>query len=630
MLAGVLAAVLGILQYLLEVDWVLQLRPPAASFSNRNMAAQFMVATIPLAVSFFLVSRKRTHVWLAVMAVGIPCLFLFYTSTRSAWLAVTIEFLFFALLLARDRFTWNVATPIGRQKIKAIVLGVAIGFVFINLTPSGFQWQVGKAYNRVVRALPRLKSSPSPVIDQETEAGANGAQSAPFQATGTQGTTLTVRMNIWQNTLRMGQENLIGGVGLGNFGVFYPRYARSAVVDQVFDERGQWQRAHNDYVQSFAELGVVGLFFLGWLLLAVGKTSAGLLGQPKGEQRYLMMGLLVALSGLSVSAFFSFPFQMVTPTFIFALYLGVLGERYSRWSIESEGSALPRKATILLSSWIATVGVGITLLLLMVLLPFEYNRLRADWHFKKMGLAETQKDWVAVITHAKQGHEYYPYRKEFLFRMGKGHFERGELDAGIEATKEFLETYPYYANAHHNVGMAYALKGDEESAFHHFNEAIETVPNYARTHFAAAQLYELQKNMDKALEHYRAAVRTESRNGPYHLALGQAAFKEELFEEAMDAFSRAAEIDPENSEYFVSLGITASRLRLFEEARTAFERAVELEPKSVDSHYRLGTILFLAFRERDEAIRHFEEVLRLDPSSPYADQIRQFLESDSP
>ena len=98
------------------------------------------------------------------------------------------------------------------------------------------------------------------------------------------------------------------------------------MVDPVFSETGQWGRAHNDYVQSFAELGLVGLFFMGWLLVASMKTSIALLSKEmKGEQRYLMMGVILALGGLFVTAFFSFPFQTVTSTFIFAIYLAARG-----------------------------------------------------------------------------------------------------------------------------------------------------------------------------------------------------------------------------------------------------------------------------------------------------------------
>ena len=149
LLAGTLVALLGISQYLLEVNWVIQLYPPAATFGNKNMAAQFMVVTIPLVAVFFLLSQRRSHVLLTVIALGVMCLFLFYGSTRSAWLAVTVEFLFFMMLLGRDHFKWKLAPPMGAEKKKALVVCAVVVFILINLTPSGFQWQVGTAYNRV-------------------------------------------------------------------------------------------------------------------------------------------------------------------------------------------------------------------------------------------------------------------------------------------------------------------------------------------------------------------------------------------------------------------------------------------------------------------------------------------------
>ena len=631
LLAGALVAVLGVLQYLLEIDWVLQLRPPAATFANRNMAAQFMVMMIPLAGSAFLLSRKGVHVFFSVVAFGILCLFLFYTSTRSAWLAVAVEFLLFTLLLARDHLKGSLVPPIGGRKKQALALCLVVGFILVNLTPSGFQWQVGKAYNRIRAVLPGLEPPPHQDTDPATEFSVEGSsQSPPLQATGLQETTLTVRIHIWQNTLRMAQENLLGGVGVGNFGVFYPRYARSAVVDPVFDEDGQWQRAHNDYVQTFAELGVVGLFFLGWLLFALIKTSAALLNQPRRELRYLLMGVIVALSGLSVSAFFSFPFQMVTPTFVFAIYLGILGGHSSRQSMEDEKSGSPRRAVTVLPSWVATFGVTATVLFLLILLPFQYNRLRADWHFRKSEDAGLQGNWAAVISQANEGYQYYPHRKEFLFRIGKAYFETGELDAGIEATKEFLEAYPYFANAHHNIGMAYALKGDEKAAFRHFDTAFEIIPTYAKSHFAVAQLYELRSNLDEALEHYRSAVKGDSSNSQFLVALGDAALKKGLQQEAMDSFGKAVKKDPDNSAFYVKLGTAATSLQKFGEAKVAFSKAVELNPKSAEARYRLGMILYLAFNEREEGIRHFKQALNLNPPARYAEQMRQLIESDSP
>jgi len=523
LLAGTLVAVLGICQYLLGVNWVPQIRPPAATFANRNMAAQFMVVTIPLAAGFFLLSQARIQVLLTVIAVGVLGLFLFYASTRSAWLAVVVEILLLTIFLARDHFKWKLAPPMGGNKKKLLVVCAVVGLVLINLTPSGFQWQVGTAVDRIREVLPGLETQPP----EDSNRGADlnvidTSQALAVPSTPPSGDSLIVRLRLWRNTVRMGTEHLVNGVGVGNFSVIYPRYKRSAVVDPVFSGEGEWRRAHNDYVQIFAELGLVGLFFLGWLFFALIKTSTALLGEEtKNEPRYLLMGVMVALGGLSVSAFFSFPFQISTPTFVFAVYLGVLGGQYSRQTMQNENSVPYRKKPILLPSWISTVGAVVTFMFLLILLSFQYDRLTADGYYRRVVELASQNDWAAVTLQAEEGYSYYPYRKDFLFQKGRAYLATGNVDGAIETTKEFLEAYPYHVNAHHNLAVAYVRKGDMDRAFQHFDRVFEIVPQYSVTNYVVAQIYEVQNELDKALVHYRLAVEDDGDNPQYRERLAR-------------------------------------------------------------------------------------------------------------
>jgi len=255
---------------------------------------------------------------------------------------------------------------------------------------------------------------------------------------------------------------------------------------------------------------------LGWLLFVLIKVCVALLGQePRGELRYLLMGVIVALGGLSISAFFSFPFQMITPVFIFMIYLGLLGGHYSRQSFPEGSPVSHRKTTLLLPFWVAPVGVAVTFVLLLILLPFEYNRLTADGYYRRVDALGYQKNWAGVISQAKEGYEYYPQRKDFLFQMGRAYLETGNLDAAIEVTEQFLEVYPYYLNARHNVGLAHARKGEMDLALENFDRVFEIVPEYGESHFVVAQIYEARNELEKALEHYRIAVEGERSNAKY-------------------------------------------------------------------------------------------------------------------
>ena len=620
LLTGTFVALLGICQYLFGVNWVPQTVSPAATFANRNLAAQFMVMTIPLAVGFFLLSRKWGHVLWTVIAVGAVILFLFYTSTRSAWLAVTVEFLLLALLLGRDHFKWKLTPPMGAGKKKALVVCAVVVFLLVNLTPSGFQWQVGTAFHRIRELLPQESQR----LQSPENAAQAGAQTAQLAASPRD--SLSVRIRLWRNTLQMGTEHLLRGVGVGNFPVFYPRYVRSAVVDPVFSGASKWGRAHNDYAQTFSELGLVGLFFLGWLLIAVIKTSIAVLNREmKGELRYLLVGLIVALAGLSITAFFSFPFQLATPTFVFALYLGVLGGHYSRQKVQGRDSVSCREAFISLPSWVATVGVAVTFLFLLRFLPFEYNRLKADRYYKRVATAARTDVWDEVISQTKEGHQYYPYRKDFLFPLGQAYYGTGNTEAAIERMKEFLAAYPYDVNAHHNIGVAYVRKGDTDQALQHFDRVFEMIPQHGVTHYTVAELYAKRNELDLALEHYRLAVQDKPNNALFLGKLGSVALTQELFSEAQETLERALKNDPDNSVYSLDLGIAAAKLRKPEEARAAFRKAVELNPQSAVAHYNLGMLLFRVFEEREEGIELLKKALNLGLSATYAAQARELL-----
>ncbi len=74
-----------------------------------------------------------------------------------------------------------------------------------------------------------------------------------------------LRWPIWEATLRMAMETPLLGVGLGGFQDAFTRVRPTAVAfDKLIDF------AHNDYLQLFAEAGVVGLGLLVWALVAFG------------------------------------------------------------------------------------------------------------------------------------------------------------------------------------------------------------------------------------------------------------------------------------------------------------------------------------------------------------------------
>ena len=91
----------------------------------------------------------------------------------------------------------------GANKKKAVAVCALMVFIFINLTPSGFKWQVGNAYHRIREVLPGhspAASSSDELAEVDVE---DSALAQPAQITDSRGDSLSVRIRLWRNTLQM-------------------------------------------------------------------------------------------------------------------------------------------------------------------------------------------------------------------------------------------------------------------------------------------------------------------------------------------------------------------------------------------------------------------------------------------
>jgi O-antigen ligase len=69
------------------------------------------------------------------------------------------------------------------------------------------------------------------------------------------------RINAWKGVLPMISGNTLTGSGLGTFSLSYPRY-------KIYGETAIWDQAHNEYLQVFAESGLIGTALFVWGLVS--------------------------------------------------------------------------------------------------------------------------------------------------------------------------------------------------------------------------------------------------------------------------------------------------------------------------------------------------------------------------
>ena len=302
---AVLASLWVALQFWLDLRWFPQLPPPGSTFLNRNFYAEYVLCTLPFSVLLAAQAQGRAQIALRVFSTAFNVLALLMTGTRSALLAliVLIPVLLYMLWRYRTRLEWMRWPRADRLLAVAILLGTLLGLGQVS-TGNAYLAQEGLGQTALERAFVRGQSL---TVSTEYAAGSS-----------------SVRLQMWQATLRLIADQPLAGVGAGAWEVEVPRY--QAPGSQLETD----YYAHNEYLQLLAEYGLAGwLFALGlaiWLLCATARTwreASGTTAVDPMEWPWRAT-LLTSLLGLFIVSGVGFPWRLAGAGALFALALGAL------------------------------------------------------------------------------------------------------------------------------------------------------------------------------------------------------------------------------------------------------------------------------------------------------------------
>jgi O-antigen ligase len=430
------ASALGLAQALLDFAWVPQVVAPAATFANKNLAAQFVVIALPVAAALFVSARSRIADWSLAVVLALGGAYLVHATTRSAWLAAAMAA--GSCLLAA---TPHAGPLLRRLRGGAKPLAAASGLLLMLSLSTG------------------RESPPAPVP---------GGAVAASEAMASRGAeSVRIRLLVWRDTLVMIGRAPWLGVGAGNHGV---KYALFAAPDDPLDARLLPEAVHNDYLQLAAELGIVGIGLLLWLARrTLHALRAAAASAAPDDRRILALGIFASLVALATEACFSFPLQRAIPPLLAGAWLGVLASWEPRAAARSaELAAGWRKAAGLLAG-AATVAA----------LAFCGRLLGADAHVYDMVRAERQRDWPAVVRHAEAAVSKDPFRTAPLFGKATAELRLGDPGAAAASLERLLRSEPHYVNAIGNLGAAYLALGRTSDARVCFERVLELRPRDA-------------------------------------------------------------------------------------------------------------------------------------------------------
>jgi len=618
LVALVLSAAIAVALYGLreKVEVFRQLDNPSwqifSTFFNPNPLGGFLAMIFPLAFSLTLAAAALWQWLLWEFCAVLLALTILPTYSKGAMLAFIVAMACYGILMA-----WQSAAArrVLRWALAIVVLGA--------LTLGVATWQATPVRSRLTSAL--------------------GAQQASNM----------FRILTWKGTVRMAAAHPWIGVGPSGFTYIYPKYAITGYV----------QAAHQNYLQMFAELGVVGGVTFLWLLGAVLFTGKRALRAAQDfPGRALAIAGLCTLIAFLVHSFLEYDWYIGAIGVTFWLMAGLLTHqalgrpvlalpssdgkprarrRRTRTDTQPAPPQLPEARDL---PWPRSTGGRTAAVLVVSLVLFA-----CAWRPARNALAQQALNRGddalmsggarGVARHYEKATEYDPDWARAWERFGlilgftgsvpdsaeAEHASQELIQQGERAIKHAIELEPTNHGPRVSLARLYEETGRMDEAVQRYREALELFPNYSKTLLRLADAYRELGQEEDALRTYRrlaaledspanayralAGVDIDTNYGFVHYQLGRVAVQyydesgdRESLETALSEFNAALRVV---RDYFTTAEATDKMFRMLHrprEVRTEDMKKLEaqLRWRLAQVHERLGE-MEQAVQERSAA-----------------------------
>lgn len=322
------------------------------------------------------------------------------------------------------------------------------------------------------------------------------------------------RTAVWETAFRQWQGEPLVGTGLGTFTNFARQYRlRSDALDDIF--------AHNDWLQAFAEIGVIGAglgfcvlllhLFSGWKSVVVDlrqRIAAG--GSPASLKAAMQMGAMSSLAAFAVHSFFDFNMQVPANALLVCFSLAILASPGRRFSSERISVFASRLSVA--SALAAAIGLALS----------SWNCLNAEHAWIRADAALALGNSEMALEFAESGIQSNPKHSALAATGGRVSLALGKytgfpelerhrlLQRSVELSSIAKQGEP--KNAWHlmNLAHAYDNLGSFALAAPLHRAAIAQSPYYATPYEFYALHLELSGEIDEAIGFYNLALHLPS------------------------------------------------------------------------------------------------------------------------
>jgi len=518
---------------------------------NVGYFAGYLMFPLPIAISLFFVCKNKVKKILLLIGVLAMSGALLATLTRGSYLALGISSIFMFLLFLSSRGIFFIKE---NKKIFIVILIAILVTTFLFVIPNTF--------NKQGTVISQIKSRIS--IAQLSK-----------------DSSIKRREAIWGFSTLMIKDHLLLGSGLGTFKYNTLRY-QAKFFDQGQNRAlypyGVADKAHNEYLQLGAELGIFGLGIFFSLIIIYFNYGVKKLKSIKDKYKLgIVIGLMGSIIAFLVDGLFWFPLHLPTNTAMFWLILGL-----TIVTIKAEVNAdkinLEQKG----------FNIDIT--------EKEVENINIDKKQKKAGDKDNDNIYrfkpllylsiillaiILSITIAR------PFIAQTYWYKGFKEIEKENWNKAIKIYEEALKWNPFLGPIYYDIGKILQNKELYGISREYLEKAAKYI-DHPDLPLDLAVIYLKSGMLDEAAIKLKQAIsyqENEKSMLPLYAELGNTYLQLERYKPAEIVLKDALKIDPNFINAHYGLAGAYLQQNKLDEAQEELQKVIELAPDSQEAGY---------------------------------------------
>lgn len=460
------------------------------AFANQYPLTKTHLTRITLGLTWVLSAVVIGQLLLAVSEKGLDNEYLYaYASGLNGNKGLASDFLFFLLVL-----NVYLNQEIKSRKVYYINMVLLLGLILILQTRTVY---LALLVGGVLYSIGRYILEPtfrSEFLRRWIPAGALAIAGLAFLVVKSEG-SLSERLNpltylesasanerrfVWYKTDLLNADHYWWGVGNGSWKFWLP--SKTLQGAYRLQEKGiVFTRAHNDYLEIRAEMGIIGAVYFVLLFVLAAAALMWALRQHR-DKAAPILAIGAGLLGYCFIQYFDFPRERIEMQMMLALFFAAAATYGSGFWASGPGIEVPAPLRV---PFLGIIAVGLLYSTLI-----GWHRVNGEIHNVKMAIAYQKQDYNKVLKEAQAAKnpylEYNDVAIPFEWYAGTALFKLNKINESIEQYAKAVSLNPWNFQTLNNYATALASAKKYAEAIPIFEKAIEINPKYDEGKFNLA------------------------------------------------------------------------------------------------------------------------------------------------